>query len=268
MAEDDVDIEGRVAAAEQLLQGGDYETAQVTIDAVLEQLNAAGGGEAEQIARALRVAATVGYGKGEHEQALTFTAQAAELWEAMDEHAHLELAMTLALRAQAQLELQRFDGVAELLERAADIFAQVEAREQLAAVLLTMAELGMVSEDYDAAAQLFARVLDEVAASEPTSEAHARSLNGLTAKSFFGLAGVHLRRGEHAQASDFLARSVEFFEVAHGRGHPELLEGLSGVAQLYRMLGDDAQAEVIDAELEAQTAVATPASDRGADREA
>lgn len=249
-----------IDAAEEAYICGNYDEALLATAVAMSQLDDESdepdriddaAGDPKLVAAALRIAAGAHQGNGDHVQATELCERALRVAE-MSGDEGFELASILSLRAHLHLHQDELDVAMPLLNRAAEIFEANKRTTELDSVLITMAEVSFAVDDPESAKQLFGRALEDLSDCKPTSDLHAKWLNGLTAKAFFGLAGSALRLGETAEASDYLARSIEFFEAAHGRGHPALLEALSGVAQIYRLLEDESAAEAIEAEIEAQ----------------
>jgi len=265
-----------IEAAEQACLEGDYDDALMATAIAMNQLceesnepdkEDDSAGDPKLVAAALRIAAAAHQGNGDLVQATEMCARALRVVE-MSGDEGVELGTILSLQAQNHLEKDEIAEAMPLLDRAAEIFEANDRGSELDAVLITMAEVSFAINDPESAKQLFGRALEDLAERKPTSALHAKWLNGLTAKAFFGLAGTSLRLGRDGEAADYLARSIDFFEAAHGRGHPALLEALAGVAQVYRLLEDDSAAEAIEAEIEAQSSLCGEPSDVVAAEEA
>lgn len=162
-----------------------------------------------------------------------------------------ELGVALHTRALAHLHEGNIDEATTLLDRAAQALddAGPEARVDFCSVLLTMAEVASASGESGGAQALAERVIGEMTSIQPSSEEHAAHLNRVTAKAFLCLGSALAQGGAADDAKDFLARAIEFFDAGFGHGHPEMTAGLEAVAGIYRALGDEDAAAVIDEEL-------------------
>jgi tetratricopeptide (TPR) repeat protein len=238
--------------ADQLYAEGEYDAGLMLAAAALGELEAHAAGPSLTLARALRAV-----GQGHHaltqlDTAASFADRALGVLEALAEVDIGEVGDTLHMRAIVHLEQGNLEDALVLLKRGAALLEAQKASHLIGfcAVLLTMAEVSQAIDELDDATALYQRVLDEIDGVEPLSESHAQALNALTSKGFLGLGGTATRKGEDDLAKDLLARAVEFADAAFGHGHPEMFAALTEVATLYRLIGDEDAALVIDEELQ------------------
>ena len=176
------------------------------------------------------------------------------------DEAAAELGVAYHTRAVAHLHQNGIEEAATLLDRAAEVLeaAGDEARVDFCSVLLTMAEVASATGANDEAIALCERVVNEMTGIEPESADHAAVLNRCTARAFLGLGSAFGQRGDNNDAKDYLERAVDFFDAGFGHGHPEMDAGLREVAAIYRALGDDPAALVIEEELSVVAGPAPP----------
>ncbi len=174
----------------------------------------------------------------------------AALSQAPDEDA-VELGVVCHTRAVVHLHRGNIDEATPLLDRAAQGLEQAgpEARVDFCSVLLTMAEVASATGASGEAIALCERVIQEVTRIEVGSEEHATQLNRVNARAFLGLGSAFAQQGATDHANDFLARAVEFLDAGFGHGHPEMTAGLTEVASIFRAVGNESAALVIDEEL-------------------
>lgn len=235
-------------AAQELCSEGDYAEAIELAVLALERFADAGN---VMTARFHNVLASAYQATGAlAESARSADAAIAALEEGPDSDA-VELGVACHTRAVCYLHAGKIDEATPLLDRAAESLEEAgpDARIDFGLVLLTMAEVASASGAADGAGALCERVITEMTHAPPTSEEHARALNRVTARAFLGLGSSYAQRGETDEAKDYLARAVEFFDAGFGHGHPEMTAGLVEVAALYRAIGDEDAAAVIDEEL-------------------
>jgi len=239
--------------AAELYAEGEYDAGLMVAAATLGELEACGATSSTLVARAFYAVGQGHHSLGRASQAAGFVDRSLEIWDQVSaaERDAGEVGNALHTRAILHLEDGRLDDAMRLLNTAASSL-EANAGEHLVsfcAVLLTLAEVTLVTGNPDEAVLLLERVLEDVAGTEPQSEEHATALNALTAKAMLGLGSAAARRSDHEVAKDLLSRAVEFFDAAFGHGHPEMIAALNEVAAIYRVLGDERAAAAIDEEL-------------------
>ncbi|MEZ4442609.1 MAG: tetratricopeptide repeat protein [Polyangiaceae bacterium] len=241
-----------VDEAEALCMAGEYASGLLLAAAAVPGLEADPKDTRALEARACRLVALGHQSLGHLARATVWADRAIGLGEGLGDDRPQDLGASLHIRAIVHLERGQLREASGLLERAAALLEKAgeDHRTELFAVLLTMAEVSLATGDFDAASEVFHRVLEEAGNLEPSSEEHAAALNAIVAKALLGIGGVHVERGEVAAAKDVLSRSVEFFDAAYGHNHPEMVEALTQIAALHRLVGDEAAAEAIEEELE------------------
>jgi tetratricopeptide (TPR) repeat protein len=247
MTDPRTDARALLDEAETLGGEGDYEAALVVAAAALAQLEAADGVPRDEIARAEGALALAHRYLGHEDRAAEMADRAMVGLDAADPR----LGVLLHLRATLHLDAGDVDTALPVLERAAAVLdaAGPGERHEFFAVLLSLAEVTRSIGHLDGALALVHRVLEDLGGIEPQSEEHAAALNGISAEAFLRLGSMQVQKGAPAEAKDYLARVVEFAEAAWGPGHPSMHEALAEVAALYRVLGDEAAASAVEAEL-------------------
>lgn len=238
-----------IEAVRELASDGDYEEAIALAHLALERF--APDGDALVAGRLESALASAYQCVGDIDSAAAAADRAIVALERGPASDPAELGVALHSRAVTHLLRGGLEDATPLLDRAAQALegAGEVARVDFLSVLLTMAEVAAASGVSDEALALDKRVLDEIAAIEPSSADHAAQLNRLTGRAFLGLGSTYARRGEADSAKDLIARAVEFFDAGYGHGHPEMTAALREVAAIYRALGDEDAAAAIEEEL-------------------
>lgn len=238
-----------LAEAEQLYCEGEYDAGLMVAAAALAVL------DADDDRTPVRAKAYYLVGQGHHhlerlEGAAGFTDKAIAAFEQQPSPDVGSFGDALHSRAVIHLQRGELGEALPLLSRAAGLLENAaDQRMAFAAVLLTMAEIAHGGGEPDDAVGLLRRVLDVLADLEAKSEQEAAMINALWAKGFFSLGSIAARKGDVAEATDLLSRSVEFFDAAFGHGHPAMIAALQDIAAIFRAIGHDDQAAAIEEEL-------------------